>query len=242
MSRLDEFLELLCGRFDNARQLEELRQSGGPALPLARHVNTVCNDKIAGLPADFAGAFVLEESYYTQEGKTHASPHLFLFTEEGEAVKLTSYQLPKAADGEAVTYETLPPLSYDALEVSGKFTPALYTLRDGVWGGGQRQHVLPGAEVHPVRALLPGGAGGHRDHGGERKADLRVRCAHPLPADGGGVSAFSRGKPRFSAKSLDNHGKGPYITMLTPYDMAFQVSWIEPDTSEGGKYRCLKFM
>ena len=92
MSRLDEFLRLLCGRFDNTRQLEELRRSGGPALPLAEHVNTVCNDKIDGLPADFAGAFVLEESYYTTEGKTHASPHLFLFTEEGEAVKLTSYQ------------------------------------------------------------------------------------------------------------------------------------------------------
>ena len=97
MSRLDEFLRLLCGRFDNTRQLEELRRSGGPALPLAEHVNTVCNDKIDGLPAEFAGAFVLEESYYTTEGKTHASPHLFLFTEEGEAVKLTSYQLPKAA-------------------------------------------------------------------------------------------------------------------------------------------------
>ena len=59
MSRLDEFLRLLCGRFDNTRQLEELRRSGSPALPLAEHVNTVCNDKIDGLPADFAGAFVL---------------------------------------------------------------------------------------------------------------------------------------------------------------------------------------
>lgn len=67
MSRLDEFLRLLCGRFDNTRQLEELRRSGSPALPLAEHVNTVCNDKIDGLPADFAGAFVLEESYYTTE-------------------------------------------------------------------------------------------------------------------------------------------------------------------------------
>ena len=112
MSRLDEFLRLLCGRFDNTRQLEELRRSGSPALPLAEHVNTVCNDKIDGLPADFAGAFVLEESYYTTEGKTHASPHLLLFTEEGEAVKLTSYQLPKAADGGAATYETLPPLKW----------------------------------------------------------------------------------------------------------------------------------
>ena len=26
MSRLDEFLRLLCGRFDNTRQLEELRR------------------------------------------------------------------------------------------------------------------------------------------------------------------------------------------------------------------------
>ena len=118
MSRLDEFLRLLCGRFDNTRQLEELRRSGSPALPLAEHVNTVCNDKIDGLPADFAGAFVLEESYYTTEGKTHASPHLFLFTEEGEAVKLTSYQLPKAADGGAATYETLPPLKWEDLEIS----------------------------------------------------------------------------------------------------------------------------
>ena len=50
MSRLDEFLRLLCGRFDNTRQLEELRRSGGPALPLAEHVNTVCNDKNDGLP------------------------------------------------------------------------------------------------------------------------------------------------------------------------------------------------
>jgi len=93
-------------------------------------------DKIDGLPADFAGAFVLEESYYTTEGKTHASPHLFLFTEEGEAAKLTSYQLPKAADGGAATYETLPPLKWEDLEISEKFTPALYTLHDGVWEGG----------------------------------------------------------------------------------------------------------
>lgn len=136
MSRLDDFLSLLCGRFDNTRQMEELKQGGGPALPLAEHVNTVCNDKIAGIPEGFSGKFVLEESYYTTDGKTHASPHLFLFTEEGEAVKLTSYQLPKGPDGGPVTYGTLPPMQWQDLEVSGKFTPALYTLHDGVWEGG----------------------------------------------------------------------------------------------------------
>ena len=75
-------------------------------------------------------------SYYTTDGKTHASPHLFLFTEEGEAVKLTSYQLPKGQDGSPVSWETLPPMQWQDLEVSGKFTPALYTLHGGVWEGG----------------------------------------------------------------------------------------------------------
>ena len=94
MKHLDDFLRLLCGRFDNTQQLQELRENGGPALPLAEHVNTVCNDRISGLPADFAGKFVLKESYYTTEP-------------------------------------------------SGKFTPALYTLRDGVWEGGSVSMFTP---------------------------------------------------------------------------------------------------
>ena len=36
-------------------------------------MNTLCNDKIRDLPPDFAGAFMLEESYYTTNGKTHPS-------------------------------------------------------------------------------------------------------------------------------------------------------------------------
>ena len=136
MNRLQQFVELLTGSFDNREQYEQMQKEGNQTFPLARHVNTACNDKITGLPQDFDGVFVLEESYYTTEGKTHASPHLFLFTEEGEAVKLTSYQLPKAADGGAATYETLPPLKWEDLEISEKFTPALYTLHDGVWEGG----------------------------------------------------------------------------------------------------------
>ena len=135
MTNLESMMQLLCGRFDNRQQYEAMQAAGKP-FPYAEHVNTACNDKIQNLPADFAGVFLLEESYYTTEGKTHASPHLFLFTEEGEAVKLTSYQLPKAADGGAATYETLPPLKWEDLEISEKFTPALYTLHDGVWEGG----------------------------------------------------------------------------------------------------------
>ena len=134
MNRLDEFLSILCGHFDNAAQVRKLEEQGVRTFPFAEHVNTVCQDKITGLPTDFHGKFVLEESYYTPDGKTHASPHLFHFTEEEEGVLLTSYELPK--DGTAPTYQTLPIMHYTDLRVSEKFTPALYTLRNGVWEGG----------------------------------------------------------------------------------------------------------
>ena len=134
MNRLDEFLSILCGHFDNAAQVRKLEEQGVRNFPFAEHVNTVCQDKITGLPTDFHGKFVLEESYYTTDGKTHASPHLFLSTEAEEGVLLTSYELPK--DGTAPTYQTLPIMHYTDLRVSEKFTPALYTLRNGVWEGG----------------------------------------------------------------------------------------------------------
>lgn len=136
MSRLDEFLRLLCGRFDNTRQLEELRRSGAPPCRWQSMSTPCATTRLTASPRFCGMHLCWRRSYYTTEGKTHASPHLFLFTEEGEAVKLTSYQLPKAADGGAATYETLPPLKWEDLEISEKFTPALYTLHDGVWEGG----------------------------------------------------------------------------------------------------------
>ena len=151
MNRLQQFVELLTGSFDNREQYEQMQKEGNQTFPLARHVNTACNDKITGLPQDFDGVFVLEESYYTTDGRTHASPHLFLFTVgertnasphlflftmEGEAVKLTSYEMPEGYDKDSFTYQQLKPVAFDALKPSAKFTPALYHERDGVWEGG----------------------------------------------------------------------------------------------------------
>lgn len=135
MSRLHQFLSLLEGQFDNRRQLAELGDAAD-ALPLARHVNTACNHKLAGLPADFSGVFLVEESYYTVQGNSHASPHLFLFTQEGEQIKLTSYAIPAGYDKAAFTYAQMGTVDYAELQPSEKFTPALYTLRDGIWEGG----------------------------------------------------------------------------------------------------------
>lgn len=136
MSKLDQFVELLKGNFDNAEQYKERQEMGDVKFPFAEHVNTVCNDKIAHLPADFCGIFLLEESYYTLGEVKKPLPHLFLFTEEGEAVKLTSYEIPEGYDKETFTYANLKEVDYNALKVSAKFTPALYTLQDGVWEGG----------------------------------------------------------------------------------------------------------
>ena len=95
---LSEFVDLLCGRFDNREQFEQRQAAGDTSFPFARHVNTLCNQKISGLPADFPGLFLLEESYYTVQGRTNASPHLFCFTQEADGVLLTSYDLPRELD------------------------------------------------------------------------------------------------------------------------------------------------
>ena len=136
MNQLQEFLSLLSGAFDNAAQFEEMQRKGDTQFPFAQHVNTVCNDKIQGLPEHFDGAFLVEESYYTVDGKTHASPHLFLFTQEGERIRLTSYETPEGCDKASFSYETMGQVAYAGLKPSEKFTPALYEKRGGVWEGG----------------------------------------------------------------------------------------------------------
>ena len=140
MRKLESFVQLLSGRFNNADQYEARKEEG---FPYAEHVNTPCNHKIRGLPADFDGVFLLEESYYTTDGRTHASPHLFLFTEEAEGVRLTSYEVPDACPKDCLTAEKLPELDYADLKPSAKFTPALYTEHDGVWEGGSTSMFTP---------------------------------------------------------------------------------------------------
>lgn len=126
MSKLNEFMQILTGHFNNREQYEAKK---GENFPYAEHVNTACNDKNQGLPADFAGVFMVEESYFTANGNTHAAPHLFLFTQEGDSVKLTSYDLPAGYDKDSFTYEKLQPVAYADLKPSAKFTPALkFTL------------------------------------------------------------------------------------------------------------------
>lgn len=143
MKDLDEFIGILCGEFDNSRQLEELQAQGITDFPLAEHRNTPCNNKITSLPEGFSGVFVVEESYYTQGGRTHASPHIFLFTPEEDGIKLTSYEIPQGYDKNTFTYQQMGEVPYEALRPSEKFTPALYRKKDGVWEGGSVSMFTP---------------------------------------------------------------------------------------------------
>ena len=93
MSQLDNFMAVLTGRFDNTEQYEQFKRKGVEDFPLAEHVNTACNEKILHLPEGFQGIFMVEESYYTVGKKTHASPHLFLFTQEPEGIKPNTIRL-----------------------------------------------------------------------------------------------------------------------------------------------------
>lgn len=143
LNQFDEFLALLCGSFDNREQKEAMESKGILNFPYAEHVNTPCNDKIMGLPNGFSGEFVVEESYYTTNGKTHASLHLFLFTPEEEGIKLTSYLLPEGYEKEGFRYERMAPVAYTSLRISEKFTPVVYRKKDGIWEGGSVSRFSP---------------------------------------------------------------------------------------------------
>ena len=123
-SNLEMFIKLITGHFNNKEQFEEMQKSG-KIYPYAEHVNTVCNDKIKNLPVDFQGKFLVEESYYETNGKKHASPHIFLFTEEKEGILLSSYEIPAGADKNTFTYDSMLPVEYSELKKSEKFTPVM---------------------------------------------------------------------------------------------------------------------
>ena len=70
MEKLERFVSLLTGHFDNREQFGVMKDAG-TEFPYAEHVNTVCNDKIQNLPKDFKGLFVVEESYYASMGQVN---------------------------------------------------------------------------------------------------------------------------------------------------------------------------
>lgn len=136
MNELQSICELLVGRFDNRQQVEAKREQGDLKYPEARHINTICNDKINNLPTGFEGAFLLEESYYTVDGNCNAMPHLFLLSQNEQGVELQSFDMPEGYTKDDFSYEKLGTLDYNNLKRSEKFTPIVYRRQqDGSYYG-----------------------------------------------------------------------------------------------------------
>ena len=140
--KMEKFVKLMTGHFDNREQFTEMK-SAGKLFPYARHVNTVCNDKINNIPENFTGIFMVEESYYETDGKCHASPHLFLITDCDGGIMLSSYEIPAGEDKNTFSYASMKNVEYSDLKRSEKFTPALYQEKDGVWEGGSVSQFTP---------------------------------------------------------------------------------------------------
>jgi hypothetical protein len=126
---LNRFKQYITGDFDNANQVVEELKTGKVIHPLAIHVNRVVDSKVTNKPANFAGFFLLEESYYLAEGKpTEAKPYLFLFSlVNNDVIHLTTYQLT-GYEKEALRNDN-PTLqfNYDSLVPSPTFRGADYS-------------------------------------------------------------------------------------------------------------------
>ena len=95
MKILNEFIKMLCGKFDNDEQYIKEQKSGNTNNIKARHISGICNDKIMNLPKGFQDFFVTGESYYETNDKILIHPHLFLFdVNEENKIRLTSYKIP----------------------------------------------------------------------------------------------------------------------------------------------------
>ena len=57
-----------------------------------------------------------------------------------------------------------------------------------------------------------------------------------------GAAPLGRRSLKIPYFAVDKGGKFSYNTTVNAITMALKASWMEPDASEGGKYRCLKFM
>ncbi len=131
---IDLFKTYITGDYDNAQQVEAEKKAGKQVHPLAKHVNRVANGKIKNLPDTLNGFFVLEESYYTYEGKpTEIKPYLFFFEDfEADKVRLHVYQLPIDIPKEQVRNDNKDlTFDYKTLQPSPTFGKAIYQWSNG---------------------------------------------------------------------------------------------------------------
>lgn len=171
--KMEKFVKLMTGHFDNREQFTEMK-SAGKLFPYARHVNTVCNDKINNIPENFTGIFIVEESYYETDGKCHASPHLFLVTDCDGGIMLSSYEIPAGEDKNTFSYASMKNVEYSDLKRSEKFTPGIVSGKGWCLGRGKCESVYPCDDIPVMGEILGDMSGGVRKYGSEWKENFRI--------------------------------------------------------------------
>lgn len=133
MSELELYLSYLTGDFDNQAQIAAEIKAGKQIHPYAKHVTRVVTARVDGIPADFKGVFVLEESYYKYPNQdTIVKPYIFKFEVDAQQqIVLHSIAIPDRI--EKKTFRNDNPswrLNFAELHNSPSFKPAAYTKTD----------------------------------------------------------------------------------------------------------------
>ena len=134
MRAIDLFKTYITGDYDNHKQVDAEKAAGKQVHPFAKHVNRVANDKFKNLPDKLNGFFLLEESYYTYQGKpTEIKPYLFFFEDfAADKVRLHVYQLPADIPKEQVTNDNKNLVfDYKTLQPSPTFKATDYVFENG---------------------------------------------------------------------------------------------------------------
>ena len=132
MTAFEYFKEVLCGDFDNQRQVDMERAEGKQIHPYAKHVTRMFTDRIEGLPDDVKGYYILEESYYQYPDKELEIKPLFFFVEpiSDDKIRLSSIVIPEKWEKEVVRNDNSDlSFKYEELKLSPRFKPATYHLK-----------------------------------------------------------------------------------------------------------------
>ena len=137
MDNLRKFMEILCGTFDNREQCRQEEARGAPVHPHARHIIGICNDRMCHLPIDFAGYFVIEESYFDLGDRQIEKHYLFLYEDAGPGkIRLTSYNVPASIPKAAFINENGQlQIDFSQLAISPRFEPLILEAGHGEYSG-----------------------------------------------------------------------------------------------------------
>lgn len=134
MTDLEQVVFYLDGDFSNKKQFEKLSEDQKRIFPYATHRNHILTPKINGIPKDFKGIFLHEESYYTLNNRERFKSDIFLFSfNEEQRVKLSATTIPKKYDNKR--FDDIESIAYNEISVSEKFVPIVYEKIDDVYIG-----------------------------------------------------------------------------------------------------------